>query len=255
MFGLEIITPAAFAAACGVAFFAGLVKGIVGFAMPMLMVSGLGSFLPPELAVAALIVPTVASNAMQSFRQGGRAAWDSLKHHKRYLIIGGVVLVVSAQLVGWIDGRVMLALIGGPIALFGLAQLAGWSPRIYPEERPRAEVGFGVISGFFGGLAGVWGPPMVLYLTALGTPKQEQVRVQGVAFGLGGVLLLLAHMQSGVFNWNTAQFSAALCVPALVGMWLGLRVQDRLDQALFRRLTLVVLILAGLNLLRRALFG
>jgi hypothetical protein len=32
-------------------------------------------------------------------------------------------------------------------------------------------------------------------------------------------------------------------------------VQDRLDQALFRRLTLIVLVVAGLNLLRRAIFG
>ncbi|MEM1431556.1 MAG: sulfite exporter TauE/SafE family protein [Pseudomonadota bacterium] len=255
MFGLELITPTIFVLACGVAFVAGLVKGIVGFAMPMLMVSGLGSFLPPELAVAALIGPTVLTNGMQSFRQGGRAAWDSLTVHRRYLIIAGVVLVLSAQLVGWIDGRVMLAILGGPIVLFGFAQLAGWSPRIYPQDRTKAEVGFGLVSGFFGGLAGVWGPAMVVYLTALGTPKQEQVRVQGVAFGLGGLLLLLAHIQSGVITFQTAQFSAVLCVPALIGMWMGLRVQDRLDQALFRRLTLIVLIFAGLNLLRRAIFG
>jgi uncharacterized membrane protein YfcA len=34
---------------------AGFVKGAVGFAMPMIMVSGLGTLLSPELAIATLI--------------------------------------------------------------------------------------------------------------------------------------------------------------------------------------------------------
>ncbi|MEM9250616.1 MAG: TSUP family transporter, partial [Pseudomonadota bacterium] len=121
--------------------------------------------------------------------------------------------------------------------------------------RRRAEVGFGVVSGFFGGQSGVWGPPMVMYLTALNTPKTEQFRVQGVAFGLGGVLLLLAHLQSGVLNAQTAPLSLVLSLPVLAGMWLGLKMHDKLDQDRFRKLTLFVLILAGLNLVRRAAFG
>jgi hypothetical protein len=37
----------------------------------------------------------------------------------------------------------------------------------------------------------------------------------------------------------------------VVGTW----AHDRMDQALFKRLTLVVLVLAGLNLLRKGLLG
>ena len=255
MFGIEILTPGLFALSCAFAFFAGTIKGVVGFAMPMIMISSLGSFLPAELAIAALIGPTVATNYKQALRQGGGAAWDSIVHHRRYLITGAVLLVLSAQLVGWLDGRLVLLMIGVPIVLYALTQLAGWVLILEPRQKPAAELGFGVVSGFFGGLSGVWGPPMVMYLTALQTPKQEQVRVQGVAFGLGGILLLLAHLQSGVVNAQTGPFSLALCVPALLGMWLGLRLQDNLDQALFRRITLLVLTVAGLNLVRRALMG
>ncbi len=255
MFGLDLMTLPLFLAACGVAAFAGAVKGAVGFAMPMLMISGLGSFLPAEIAVAALIGPTLATNGLQAFRQGGRAAWEAVLAHRRYLLFAAVVLVASAQLVALLEGRVILAMIGAPIVAFGLAQLAGWRPVIAAGARRRAELGFGVVSGFFGGLSGVWGPPLVMYLTALDTPKVEQVRVQGVAFGLGGLLLLGAHLQSGVVNAQTAPLSVALVAPAMLGMWVGLRVHDRLDQALFRKATLAVLVLAGLNLLRRGIFG
>ena len=49
-------------AASAVAVVAGFVKGATGFAMPMIMISGLGSFLAPEVALAALAMPTLVSN-------------------------------------------------------------------------------------------------------------------------------------------------------------------------------------------------
>ena len=106
-----------------------------------------------------------------------------------------------------------------------------------------------------GGVSGVWGPPTVMYLTAIDTPKREQIRVQGVIYGLGAVALTAAHIRSGVLNAETALFSAVMLVPTALGMALGVRVQDGLDAARFRRATLVVLVVAGLNLVRRGLFA
>ena len=45
----------------------------------------------------------------------------------------------------------------------------------------------------------------------------------------------------------------ALVIPASIGMIVGFYVQDRLDQEKFRYLTLIVLVVAGLNLIRRGL--
>ena len=39
----------------------------------------------------------------------------------------------------------------------------------------------------------------------------------------------------------------------MAGLFLGFKVQDRMDQALFRKATLAVLVIAGLNLIRRGL--
>ena len=52
----------------------------------------------------------------------------------------------------------------------------------------------------------------------------------------------------------TAPMSAWLALPTLAAMFAGYLVQDRLDQERFRRVTLIVLVAAGLNLLRRAAF-
>jgi uncharacterized membrane protein YfcA len=111
------------------------------------------------------------------------------------------------------------------------------------------------VAGFIGGLSGVWGPPTVIYLTLLEVPKQDHIRAQGVIYGLGSVALFLAHFQTGVISKETLPLSVFALLPAVAGMWLGFRIQDRLDQKLFRKLTLIVLIVAGLNLIRRGMFG
>jgi uncharacterized protein len=119
----------------------------------------------------------------------------------------------------------------------------------------RIEALFGASAGAIGGISGIWGPLTVMYLTALNTPKAEQIRVQGVIFGLGSVLLLVAHTGTGVIRAETLPLSVILVLPAVLGMWLGRMYQDRIDQATFRRATLLVLLVAGLNLVRRGLMG
>jgi uncharacterized membrane protein YfcA len=239
--------------AMGTAAVAGIVKGMVGFAMPMILISGLSSFLGPELALAGLILPTLVTNGVQALRQGRRAALSSVYRFRLFLGVGLVALLGSSFLVSALPLRVFLISIGAPIMLFALLQLVGWQPRI-DGCNWRVEAGIGGFAGLIGGMSGVWGPPTVAYLTALGTQKQEQMRVQGVIYGLGAVALTLAHLGSGILDRQGILFSLSLIPAALVGMWLGGMWQDRIDQASFRRVTLCVLLIAGANLLRRGLF-
>lgn len=248
---LDTLTVQHLALAVFVAVGAGMVKGIVGFAMPMIFVSGLSTFLAPELALAGLILPTLCTNVIQALRQGPTAAWNSVKKFKVFLVFGLLTLIVGAQLVRLLPLPIMLLIIGLPITLFALLQLTGVDVKL-PGQTFRVAAGVGAFAGFMGGLSGIWGPPTVAYLTALGTNKDDQMRIQGVIYGLGAVALTVAHLGSGVLRSETLPFSLAMVPPALLGLWLGGRVFDRIDQVVFRRATLVVLLIAGLNLVRRA---
>lgn len=252
LFGIELHL---FAAAVAVALFAGVVKGAVGFAMPMILISGLSVFLPAEVALAGLILATLLTNVAQAFRQGVGAAWGSIVKYR--LLIGCVVLAIgaSAPLVTILSDRALYLVLGVPILLFTGSQLMGRQLILPARHRPRAEVAMGLLGGFFGGISGVWGPPVIAYLLSFNTEKTEMVRVQGVVFLLGAVMLLAAHLGSGVLNAQTLPFSAALVVPAALGMWLGFRMQDRLDPDRFRRATLIVLAIAAANLVRKGLTG
>ncbi len=239
----------------GVALIAGIVKGVVGFAMPMIMISGLATVLPPDLALAALILPTLATNLWQALRGGFSAAVEATRDHWRYLAVLWLFIMLSAQLVFILPESVLFLLLGVPVTVFAMLQLMGFRLRFPASARRAVELGVATFSGFLGGISGVWGPPTVLYLTALETPKAVQVRLQGVIYGSGALVLALAHIRSGLLNGETAQFSALFLLPALAGLALGFLVQDRIDQATFRRATLLVLVIAGLNLVRRGLAG
>ena len=246
------LSPQAFWAAMAITLFAGFVKGAVGFAMPMIMISAFSSFLPPEIALAGLILPTLFSNISQAFRQGWRPAVDTAIAYRRMLIATVIAIVISAQFVRAIPQDLFLVLLGLPITIFAALQLAGKKLALKLEHRTRAEWILGGIGGLYGGISGVWGPPLLVYLLSIGADKLETVRVQGVVFLIGAAVLLTAHLQSGVMNAQSIGFSAALVVPAMLGQSIGFAIQDRLDQVKFRRWTQILLVLTGLNLMRRA---
>ncbi len=252
MVGLE---PGLLPAVVTVTLVASFVKGAVGFAMPMIMISGLASLLPADQALAALILPTMLTNGVQAFRQGWRAALATAVDWWRLIATICLFILLSSQLVPRIPQAVLLLVLGVSIVAFVFSQLAGRRIRFPAGRRGLAEVMAGAVGGFYGGLSGVWGPPTIALLLSVGAEKRESIRVQGVVYLIGSVMLLLAHLRSGVFNAQTAPLSALLVVPAFAGLWAGFQVQDRLDAVRFRRWTLMVLAIAGLNLVRRALTG
>ena len=250
-----LVSLPVFVFACAVTLLGGFVKGTVGFAMPLIMISGMGILIHPELVVAGIIIPIVLTNVMQVARAGLGEARAAAKEHWRYVVVVCVMILVAAQFVRSIPSNVMFIVLGVPVVVLCIIQLVGWRPQIPSHLRRPFEWTAGTLSGILGGLAGTWGPPTVLYLLALNTPRERQMAVQGVIYGLGSVMLLLGHLQSGILNADTWRFSAILVVPALIGMWLGFRLGDQFDQERFRRVTLWVLVIAGGNLIRRGVMG
>ncbi|WP_342077905.1 sulfite exporter TauE/SafE family protein [Yoonia sp. SS1-5] len=251
----QIIAPELLLFACGVTVLAGFVKGAVGFAMPLVMVSGMGILIDPQLVVAGIILPILISNGWQVARAGMGQAREAVAEHWRYILIVCVMILITTQFVRVIPADLMFIVLGVPVVALCIVQFAGWRPRIAPTLRRPFEWLAGLLAGILGGLAGTWGPPTVLYLLALATPRDRQMSVQGVIYMLGSVMLFAGHLQSGILNAQTWPFSALLLLPALVGMWLGFRLGDRFDQERFRRVTLFVLIFAGINLIRRGVMG
>ncbi|WP_375254812.1 sulfite exporter TauE/SafE family protein [Yoonia sp.] len=252
---LTLVTPAVFVFAFFVTMVGGFVKGAVGFAQPLIMISGMGILIAPDLVIAGIVIPIVIANILQVARSGLGPAREALAEHWRYVSLVCVFILISAQFVRYIPTDALFIVLGVPVVILCLIQLVGWRPHLSTRSRRPFEWIAGTLSGILGGLAGTWGPPTVLYLLALNTPRDRQMAVQGVIYGLGSVMLLIGHLKSGILNAETWGFSASLVVPSLIGMWLGFRLGDKFDQERFRKITLLVLIIAGANLIRRGVIG
>lgn len=242
-------------AAAAVLFVGGLAKGVVGFALPMVAISGLGAFLPAPTAVALFVMSALVANVWQTLRDGVGPALAALR---RYWLLNAILLpgiVISSQFLTVIDERAFFATLGVLLVAFALSQLAGWRATFLARWPRAAEVGAGLIGGLGGGMFGVWGPPVTLYLLACDTPKADTMRALGLVFALGAMTLAAGHLVSGVLNAQTLPLSLMGIAPVMAGMALGYAVHDRLDPRAFRRATLAVLAVAGLNLLRRGLTG
>jgi len=235
----------------------GFVKGAVGFALPMIAVSCAASFMPPQEAVAAVILPTLITNVWQSLRQGFGPAFATLREYWRLNLTLALTIAGVSQLVPRIPPEVFFIVLGSIILIIALIQLFGVRLPC-PETqavKTRFEVITGLVGGLCGGMAGFWGPPILLFLIAMGVEKTNQIRAQGLSYTVGSVMLVGGHLSSGVLNEVTLPLSGIMVLPVLIGMGVGLWVQDRLDQQKFRRFTLIVLCLTALNMLRKGLLG
>lgn len=244
-----------FALAFGVTLLAGIVKGAIGFALPLIMIAVLPSFMPAQTALAALILPVVVANAHQSVRFGFRAAWVSAKAFWRIIVLTLVGITISAPFAVVLPQYIMFLLLGSAVLMFSMLQISGWTPDIPANRRNPLQYAIGLIGGLYGGISGVWGPPVIVYLLAAKTPKREMVCIMSVIFTVGGVMLLLMHLRTGLLNAQTLPLSIAMLVPSTLGLFLGYMVQDKLDAEKFRRYALIMLMISAVNLLRRGFFG
>ena len=121
------------------------------------------------------------------------------------------------------------------------------------KPKDQTDIAAGLFFMALGGFFGWQALQMEIGTSIRMGPGYFPMVLSAILFLLGAVMLTVAHIGSGVLNPTTAPVSALMVVPAMLGTWLGFRAHDRLDAARFRRWTLVMLLLTGLNLLRRAI--
>ena len=245
----------ALAGAAAVLFLGGFVKGAIGFALPMIALAGMGAFLPAPTTVALMVLAAMIANVWQAFAFGLYAALRNLRDYRVLNLTLLPMIAVGSQLLPTLDESLIFMVIGTVVCLFAALQLSGWRPPDPSAHAAPVEAAVGTAAGLLGGISGAWGPPIVFYLLARRTAPADQVLTQGVSFLLGTIVLSGGLAISGVLDRETWPLSVAGAVPVMLGMGIGLRLAPRINPKTFRRLTLAMLALAGVNLLRRGLMG
>jgi uncharacterized membrane protein YfcA len=167
------------------------------------------------------------------------------------LLLPGLLAGIGAGylLFRFLDHRAIAIVMAVVTLIFvGLWFAQGGSVAIQPRSRPKA-VAAGLSSGITTMVAHSGGPPLAMYLLPLGLSKEIYAGTTSLFFTVGNATkavpwLLLVRPSGNV--WTLM----AICLFAIpAGVWLGWRLQGRLDQRQMYRIVYALLVVTALKLL------
>ncbi len=111
------------------------------------------------------------------------------------------------------------------------------------------DVGIGVLNGLLGGLTGLGGVISTIWVQLGGGPKDAQRAIfQPVLFVTMTMTTLTFAASGHLFNADILKLFLLGLPALLLGLWVGVRLYGRLDDAGFRKLILLLLLVSGLSL-------
>jgi uncharacterized membrane protein YfcA len=177
-------------------------------------------------------------------------------YYREALKISHVWRLVAASIAGvplgvlflkQIDEPVMMTLLGLVITGYALYALMRFHlPRL---EKPAWAYLFGLAAGMLGGAYNTSGPPVIIYgHCRRWSPPEFKGNLQGF-FLISSMLVAITHLWSRSFTADIWRMFL-LSLPALgIGLFAGLKLEKRVQPAVFEWIVLVLLVVVGLRLL------
>lgn len=246
VFSLELLPPVIL-----VYLLAGLVKGALGFGLPMVAIALLPLFVPVDTALALNAIVVIATNFQQvvqggQYREGTLYAWP--------IVLGmAIAIPPTAVFAAGLSSETLLLIVGVSVLVFIATSI--FNPTLSIAERWRKPwgIGFGIVSGTVGAITSAPAAALVAYMIALQLPRPVYMTTLGIILCCFGVIVGTSYAWVSILD--TSHFAPALIsIPmAILGMWVGDRWARRLASETFRRAVLAMLAILAMVLIRRSL--
>ncbi len=221
--------------------FAAFIRGVSGF--------GFALFLAPILLLILNSKSIVAINLLL----GAFGSIMILRSNYRNVNLKGIAPMAVSSLLGiplgiWIitiiTPSTLKVLVGGITIVFAIPLALGFT-RVFARETVACSIS-GFLSGFLNTSTSLSGPPVVLFMHNQNWGKQIIHASLAAYFLFIGVCSLIGLSASGFMSTQILIFTASLVPAVLIGTGIGLVTFRRIDPRFFRRLSLAVIIGAGI---------
>jgi len=224
----------------------GLGAGVGGVAVPMM-----SQVIAPG-AAAGIMLPILCVMDVLGLRAyRGKWEWQGVTHMMLPAILG---IVIGALSFGSLSVNTTKALLGAISVAFSIYQLIPalrdlktWLPEWL---RPWLWCG---LSGFTSTLAHAGGPPITIYLWPKKIDRMQFMAITVVFFTVVNAVKLIPFALLGQLSLSNLATSLVLMPFAPIGVWLGVRLNDYINDLILRRVTLACLFLLGVRLLYEGL--
>ncbi|WP_026478612.1 sulfite exporter TauE/SafE family protein [Alkaliphilus transvaalensis] len=222
-------------------FLSSMTQGMISFGFSLVALPLLGMFLPLQIVVPILVIYSLILNSM------------ILHHIKEYINIKRIIILVVAGMVGTpfgayllkvTDEGVLKLVVGVIIIISTVINYYGYKIKVKKEKLSYLPVG--LVSGILNGSVSLGGPPLVLFLTNQGVEKQTFRANLTTYFWLLNLFTIPTYLLGGLISQEVLRYGGLL-VPALImGTFLGIKLGDKVDEDVFKRLTLILIFVMGL---------
>ncbi len=232
---------------------AGAVKGVIGLGLPTVSLALLTVAIGLPQAMALLLVPSFATNVWQALVGGNGVA--ILRRLWPFLLTATITVWVGTMALTRVDLSWLSALLGGLLITYSTVNLAGYRFEIATKREVWIGPLVGSVNGILTGMTGSFVIPGVMFLQAIGLPRDTLIQAMGMLFTASTLALAIALQGNRLLTVELGSLSTAALLPAIIGMIIGQRIRQRLPEQLFRRVFFVSLLLLGAYIIANALRG
>ena len=222
---------------------AGTVKGVIGLGLPSVSLGILTAAIDLPTAMALLLVPSFVTNFWQG-AVGGKAR-EILARTWPFLLTASITIPLGALALSRLNLISLSALLGILLVLYSSFSLAGIRLSLAPRQETWSGPLFGAANGILTGMTGSFVVPGVMYLQAIGLPRDTLVQAMGILFTLSTLMLGIALGRSSLLTAELGWVSLMAVVPAIAGMVLGQQLRKLLSEQAFRRVFFLSLLVLG----------
>lgn len=233
-------------------FFAGTIKGIIGLGLPSVSLALLTVILDLPQAMALLLIPSFLTNIWQAV-----TGTDTLKVFKRiwpFILAATFTVWIGALALTRIDLSLLSALLGILLIAYALISLAGIRLSVPTRHEIRTGIALGTINGILTGMTGSFVMPGVMFLQAIGLPRDTLISAMGMLFTASTLALAMALGQNNLLNSDLVFLSALAVIPAIAGMAAGQKIRKKLSEPIFRKVFFISLLCLGCYITGTAIF-
>jgi uncharacterized membrane protein YfcA len=229
---------------------AGGVKGVIGLGLPTVSLALLTVTLGLQPAMALLLVPSFVTNVWQATTGGnGRIIITRIWP---FLLAATITVWVGAGALTRVHVSILSGLLGILLIVYSLLSLTRLRVSIPRASEAWAGPIVGTINGVLTGMTGSFVVPGVLYLQAIGLPRDMLIQAMGMLFTASTVALAVALGGRNLLTLELGAISTAAVLPAIAGMILGQRLRRRLSETSFRRVFFLSLLILGAYIVARS---
>lgn len=237
---------------CCAFFIGGIVKGIIGTGLPTIALALITATIGIREGMAIILLPSILTNIQQGLFGGHLKT--VLKRSWTFLFATFCTIWIGAALLARVDIALLSGLLGVILlfySAFGLRRTT--LPRPHSMEKWLSPT-VGAINGLLTGLTGSSVIPGVLYLQSLDLGRHILVQTMGLLFLTSSTTLAFALQKNELLTAELLNISALAFIPAYIGMFLGVRIRNRISDDLFRRFFFIFMFILGFYIVIRSFF-